>query len=102
MGQQSGTVATRAPLDSLVDTRAFVWNALTHLRQAPENTNPALVFYLQLACRDDLSPTELVRLEHTLTEAMILGEAEARAAAALVRMLRDLPSVPGPVVPIGF
>lgn len=90
------------PLDSLVDTRAFVWNALTHLRQAPENTNPALVFYLRLTRQDDLSLAELVRLEHTLTEAMIIGEAEARASEALVRMLRDLPPVPGPAVPIGF
>jgi hypothetical protein len=91
-----------ASLDSLVDTRAFVQKALGHLRQAAETTNPALVLYLQLTRQDDLSPTELVRLEQALTEAMIVGEAEARAAAALVRMLRDLPPVPGPVVPIGF
>ena len=72
-------------MDSLVDTRAFVWNALTHLRQALETTNPALVLYLRLTRQDDLSLAELVRLERILTEAMIIGKAEARATEALVR-----------------
>ncbi len=90
------------PLDSLVDSRAFVQNALTLLRQAPETTNPALVLYLRLSRQADLSLAELVRLERTLTEAMIIGEAEARASESLVRMLRDLPPISGLVVPIGF
>ncbi len=91
-----------ASLDSLVDARAFMQSALARLRQAPETTNPALVLYLRLTRQDDLSLAELVRLERTLTEAMIIGEAEARASQALLRTLRDLPPIPGPVVPIGF
>ena len=91
-----------ASLDSLVDARAFMQSALARLRQAPETTNPALVLYLQLARRDDLSPSELVRLESRLTEAMIIGEAEARASRAVLSRLRDLPPLCGPNVPTGF
>ena len=89
-------------LDSLTDARALLQNALTVLRQAPETINPALVFYLRLTRQEDLSPVELLRLERAMAEAMIIGEAEARASDALLGLLRDLPPIPGPVVSTGF
>ncbi len=88
--------------DSPVDLQAFVRNALAQLKQEPETINPALVLYLRLIRQADLSLIDLMRLDRALTEATIIGNAEAQASEALVGMLRDLPPIPGPDIPIGF